>query len=80
MGSVQVHPHVSLSINGATMITRKMRKIGADKQRAYRNRTRFGIHKVSLSIERFKLMHRSNMKASGRIFLKRGMTKDTPPT
>ena len=80
VGSVQVHSHVGLSIDSSTMIARKMRKIGADKQRACRDRTRLSVHKVSISIKRFTLMHRDDVKASGGILLERSVTEDTPPT
>ena len=80
MGSVQVHSHVGLSIDSSTMIARKMRKIGANKQRARGDRTWLSIHKMSVRIKRFTLVHRDNVKAGRRIFLERGMTEDTPPS
>ena len=79
MCSVQVHSHMSLGIDGSTVIARKMRKIGANKQRARGDGTWLSVHKMSVCIKRFTLVHRDNVKAGRRIFLERGMTEDTPP-
>ena len=79
MLSAEMNPHMRFGVDGPTMSTSVVWKVGTQKSRPKRQGLRFSKQQGSISIDGLNLMLRNHMEACSSVVLKRKSTYRTPP-